>query len=133
MKRRLPFFAPFAVAVLAVLTASNAGWPRSAAQVAASPQPALPAPSGGWYPTRWGKSFRPKSGYVPDQKTAIEVAKAVLLPIYGEQVKSEEPFRVSLSGNVWTVKGAVRPEPGGNAEIKLSKIDGTILYVSHTQ
>ena len=90
--------------------------------------------SGKWYSTQWGQSFRPTNGYVPDQKTATQVAEAVLVSIYGEeQMKSEEPFKVSLDGDIWTVKGALHHGPGGNAEVKLSKKDGAVLYVSHTQ
>jgi len=70
----------------------------------------------------------------PTPKTAIEVAKAVLIAIYSDEVvRSEEPFTASLDGNIWTVKGAIRPYPSGNAEAKLSKADGTILFVTHSQ
>src|SRR5882762_5471106 len=73
-----------------------------------------------WYSTKWGQSYRPSGGYVPDQRTAIRVAEAILIPVYGEDtVKKEEPFTASLEGNIWTVKGAVRPYPSGNAEVKL--------------
>jgi hypothetical protein len=90
--------------------------------------------SGKWYATKWGKSFRPSNGYVPDQKTAIQVAKAILISVYGEvTVKNEEPFTASLEGTIWTVKGAVRPYPSGNAEIKLSKNDGAVLFLTHSQ
>src|SRR5215471_8129705 len=73
--------------------------------------------SGKWQATKWGQSFRPKDGYVPDSRTAIDVAKAILIPIYGNDVvRREEPFTASLDGIIWTVKGAVRLEPSGNAE-----------------
>jgi hypothetical protein len=35
----------------------------------------------------------PPGGYVPDETTAIAIAKAVWIPIYGkEQIESEAPF-----------------------------------------
>jgi hypothetical protein len=89
---------------------------------------------GRWYETKWGRSYRPASGFIPDRDTAIRVAKAILIPVYGEKtVDSEEPLSVALDGDVWTVKGAVRPYPSGNAEIKLSKSEGTVLFLSHSQ
>ncbi len=87
-----------------------------------------------WYSTKWGKSYRPSGGYVPDERTAIQVGKAILIPVYGEDaVKKEEPFTASLEGNIWTVKGAVRPQPSGNAEVKLSKVSGAVLFLTHSQ
>jgi hypothetical protein len=133
VKRRLSFFVIFAAIMFLVAAARSARWPQSAIQAAGN-TPQIAPPSGKWYSTRWGQSFRPTNGYVPDQKTAMQVAEAVLVSIYGEgQVKAEEPFRVSLDDNIWTVKGALPHGPGGNAEVKLSKRDGTVLYVSHTQ
>jgi hypothetical protein len=64
----------------------------------------------------------------------VQVAKAILISIYGEaEVKNEEPFTASLEENVWTVKGAVRPYPSGNGAVKLSKIDGAVLFLTHSQ
>jgi hypothetical protein len=46
-----------------------------------------------------------ESRYVPDQRTAILIAKGILVPVYGRQMmNSEEPFTASLEGNIWTVK-----------------------------
>jgi DNA/RNA endonuclease YhcR with UshA esterase domain len=71
---------------------------------------------------------------MPDERTAVQVGKAILIPAYGEDtVKKEEPFTASLEGNIWTVKGAVRPYPSGNAEVKLSKVNGAVLFLTHSQ
>lgn len=89
---------------------------------------------GKWYETKWGQSYRPANGFIPDRDTAIRVAKAILIPVYGEKtVGSEEPLSAALDGDVWTVKGAAHPYPSGNAEIKLSKSEGTVLFLSHSQ
>ena len=78
-------------------------------------------------------SYTPPNGFVPDEKTAIEIAKAVWSPIYGEdKIKKEKPFHATLSDNVWTVKGSLpKGLKGGVAVIEISKDDGKIIYVSH--
>jgi hypothetical protein len=82
-------------------------------------------------------SYKPKDGYVPDAVTAIKIAEAVLAPIYGEKVISEEkPLKAVLRDGVWIVEGTLHcPEGqrclGGVAIIEISKDDGKILRVSH--
>jgi len=76
---------------------------------------------------------RPKDGFVPDQETAVKIAEAILTPIYGaSQVQAEKPFVASLKREVWTVTGHL-PEgaDGGVAEVRISKLTGEILSVSH--
>jgi hypothetical protein len=86
--------------------------------------------------------YVPKSGFVPDANTAIKIAEAVLIPVYGEKhVESERPFKAVLENDVWTVDGTLRcPDGkggtttmcvGGTAEVKLSKADGRILRMVH--
>jgi len=79
------------------------------------------------------EDFKPKHGFIPDEKTAIRVAEAVLMPIYGEeQVVSQRPFTAKLKKDAWIVTGHL-PEGlfGGVAEIKISKKTGEILSVTH--
>ena len=89
-----------------------------------------------------GQSYTPKSGYVPDSKTAVKIAEAVLIPVYGErQIASEKPFTAELRDNVWTIGGTLRcPDGkggtttkclGGTAVVKISKLDGRILFMTH--
>jgi len=77
--------------------------------------------------------YRPKEGYVPDAKTAVRIAEAILIPIYGdEQIKSELPLTAILKDNVWTVTGSLPPGmAGGVAEVRISKMTGEILGVIH--
>ena len=78
-------------------------------------------------------SYIPDSGYVPDEETALKIAGAVLLPIYGkETLGQEQPFKAVLVENIWHVSGHL-PEGwrGGVAEIEINKTDGKILRVSH--
>lgn len=77
-------------------------------------------------------SYAPKNGFVPDARTAVLVAEAVLAPIYGDQqVASERPFTASLKDGIWTVMGHLRTPNGGVAIIKISKRTCRVLFVSH--
>jgi len=82
-------------------------------------------------------SYKPKDGYVPNEATAIKIAEAVLVPIYGEDViNAEKPLKVELKDGVWIVKGVLRCPGGQNclggvAIIEIAKDDGRILRVSH--
>jgi hypothetical protein len=85
-------------------------------------------------------SYRPPEGYVPNAKTAIRIAEAVWLPIYGKKVLDDEkPFLARLSSDqkYWIVEGNTISwapgDVGGVALIYISKEDGTILRVSHGQ
>lgn len=84
-----------------------------------------------------GKSYRPKSGYAPDAATAIAIARAVLIPIYGPKtIADEEPLRADLKGEIWTVIGTFNKGPstnGGTAILQLRKDTGAIIFVIHTQ
>jgi len=83
-------------------------------------------------------SVHKSEGYVPDAKTAVRIAEAILIPIYGEkQVQSELPLSATLEGGIWIVTGSMPPEidgwvtAGGVAEVKISKATGEILGVTH--
>jgi hypothetical protein len=83
-------------------------------------------------------SYQPPNGYVSDEKTAIAIADAILLPIYGsEQLSKEKPLVAELKNGVWFVSGSLPKPPegslsvGGTAEVEISQRDGRILRVSH--
>ncbi|HEX7284654.1 MAG TPA: NTF2 fold immunity protein [Candidatus Angelobacter sp.] len=83
-------------------------------------------------------SYIPKGGFVPNGETAVKIAEAVLIPVYGEQkVLSERPFTAARSGDTWTVVGTLHCSPpgslckGGTAEVKISKTSGQILHMIH--
>lgn len=80
-------------------------------------------------------SFVPKDGFVPNEATAVKIAEAILVPIYGERlIASERPFKATLKDSVWTVIGTLPPQfLGGTAIVKLSKQDGRVLYLIHEQ
>ena len=77
--------------------------------------------------------YLPDQGFVPDEGTAIKIAEAVWISLYGrEQIEGERPFQAELQGDVWHVIGSL-PEGmlGGTAEAEIQKADGKILRVSH--
>ena len=82
-------------------------------------------------------SYEAKNGYVPDEATALKIAEAVLIPIYGEKTITEEkPFKAELKDGVWVAEGTLNcPEgencKGGVVVIEISKDNGKILRVSH--
>ena len=78
-------------------------------------------------------SYKPKEGFVPDKETAIRIAEAIWIPIYGKgAIESQKPLVASLKGSVWTVTGTL-PQglKGGVAIAEISKKDGRILRVIH--
>ena len=79
------------------------------------------------------QSYKPKDGFAPNQETAIKIAEAVWIPIYGtEAINHEKPFVVSLKNGVWFVRGSLpKGYNGGVAEIEIAKDDGRIIRVIH--
>ena len=79
------------------------------------------------------KGYVPPNGFVPDSATAVRIAVAVWIPIYGaSQIRSEQPYVARLKDNVWTVTGTLpRGMVGGTAEARISESDGRILFVFH--
>jgi hypothetical protein len=69
-------------------------------------------------------SVVPKAGFVPDVVTAVSIAEAVLIPVYGRDVvASERPFKAVLKGGVWVVTGTVPCEgpPGGPPALEVQQ------------
>lgn len=83
-------------------------------------------------------SYVPKEGFVPDAVTAIRIAEAILLPIYGnEAIARQQPLTASLLSGVWHIRGTLARDArgkrakGGVAYIELAKDDGRILLLTH--
>jgi len=86
------------------------------------------------------QSSAPKHGFVPDSSTAVKIAEAVLIPVYGkDEVESGSAFKATIEKKgVWTIGWTLAcPEAkhatclGGAAEVKIRQADGRILKVSH--
>lgn len=80
-------------------------------------------------------SFTPPDGFVPDAQTAIKIAEAVLVPIYGaDAIARQRPFTATLNDGVWTVSGSTpKGAFGGSAVVEVSKTDGRVQRVSHSR
>lgn len=81
----------------------------------------------------------PENGYVPNEETAIAIAEAVIIPIYGKRkMKRERPYKAKLKNNeIWIVWGSIPYQwigiMGGSIEVQISKRDGRILKVYHSR
>lgn len=96
-----------------------------------------------------GKSPDYKMQLVPNEVTAIKIAEAVWLPIYGLNIYDKMPFIANLQGDtVWHVKGTLKPSgwsvdkqgdsvltitTGGVPHIRLRKDNGCIIDVYHSR
>ena len=80
-------------------------------------------------------SVKVKNGFVPNETTAITIAQAVLIPIYGkEKIEKQKPFKAKLENGIWIVSGTFNMPTewkGGTAIAEISKKDGKIIRVSH--
>jgi len=76
--------------------------------------------------------YIPKDGFIPDKATAIKVAEAVWLPIYGDKVKNKKPYKIKLENGVWYIEGTLPQNcTGGVPYIEIQKKDGKVLKVMH--
>ena len=62
---------------------------------------------------------RPKA-LVPNEETAIRIAEAIWIPIFGQElIERQKPFRAKLENDVWTVRGSL-PEGCTTVSVHLS-------------
>lgn len=73
--------------------------------------------------------------YVPNQETAIKIAEAIWLPLYGESIYEKKPYKATLiDNNIWRVEGTLDSEKiGGVPIIEIQKKDCKVLKVTHTK
>ena len=92
-------------------------------------------------------SFNEKTNYVPNEETAIKIAEAVWLPIFGKSIYDKRPFNAVLNGDsIWHVYGTLHSSSikvndegdtvinmivGGVPHIYINKSDGKIYKVYH--
>lgn len=78
----------------------------------------------------------PRAGIVPDATTATAIAYAIGVPVFGKkQMDDEQPFRADLKDGVWTVLGTLHCTScnGGTLIVQISKSNGTVLHLLHSQ
>ena len=81
-------------------------------------------------------SALPEKGVLTSEESAIKVAEAILVNIYGEKVLEQRPFKAKLDGDVWKITGTFHcPQAigckGGVARIEIKKKDGKVKSVIH--
>lgn len=79
------------------------------------------------------QSLTVDSSVYPTIESVLQRAESELKVIYGaEIVDAEKPLLVSLENNIWTVVGSSKDGgKGGVSEIKINKITGKIVHLSH--
>jgi beta-lactamase class A len=79
-----------------------------------------------------GVADKPKNGYVPDEQTAISIAAAAWIPMYGKkQIEKQKPYKAVLNDGVWLVTGTLKHGKGGTAQARIAQGDGRILEITH--
>jgi hypothetical protein len=77
----------------------------------------------------------PPQGIVPDEETAVNIAKAVFAPIFtSEEIAKYNPYHAQFKDGVWIVYGTLKPgSRGGTPQLRMQKKDGRVLEVWHSQ
>jgi hypothetical protein len=87
----------------------------------------------GYDPT-YISEVKDKTDYVPDAETAIKVAEAIWLPIYGKGIYKSKPFKARLNEEgIWIVEGTLHSKKGGTPYAEIQKRDCKIIMVTHTK
>lgn len=82
--------------------------------------------------TSFQDSINTSTDYVRDEPTAIKIAEAIWLPIYGNKVLDKKPFVAKLKDDeIWIVQGTSKTQKGGVPYIEIRKSDCKVLKVTH--
>lgn len=78
-------------------------------------------------------NMKKSTDFVPNQETAIKIAEAIWLPIYGEKVLMSKPYIAILKDStIWVVEGTLpQGMKGGTPYIEINKKDCKIIKVTH--
>lgn len=79
------------------------------------------------------ENFIPAKGVVPDEETAIKIAEAIWLPVYGGDINTKKPFSAMLKNDsIWVVTGTLpKGMKGGVPYAEINKYDCRVLSISH--
>ena len=71
---------------------------------------------------------------VPDQASAMQIAKAVYLSKFGEAMDAEHPLAAEFKDGIWIVSVQL-PEgvAGRGPRVEVRQKDGCVLKMDHTQ
>ncbi len=72
-----------------------------------------------------------KNGIVPNEETAIKIAEAIWLPIYGKEIYREKPFKANLmNDSIWVIQGTLHDSKGGTVYAEIQKRNCKVLKVT---
>ena len=79
------------------------------------------------------KIFECNGGVVADEETAIQIAEAILCPVYGKKdIRGQRPYQVTLKDRKWTVNGTIPPGfVRGSFHIVILQSDGRVLEIGY--
>jgi hypothetical protein len=84
--------------------------------------------------SRMSMNIKNNKGLIPDEETAIKIAEAIWLPIYGETIYTKKPFKAQLENEIWIVQGSIPiGTKGGVPYIEIQKNDCKVLKVTHSK
>jgi hypothetical protein len=89
-----------------------------------------------------GQIYSLPQGVVPDESTAISIAKAIAIPVYGaNKIDREEPLKAKLDSGIWHISGTLHCGiwlswykstcADGTIEVDLTASDGRVLKLIH--
>jgi hypothetical protein len=81
----------------------------------------------------YSQGYIPDKGFVPNESTAIKIAEAIWLPIFGDDIYKSLPFKAKLiNDTLWVVEGTLpKNKLGGVPYIQILKSNCRILDVSY--
>jgi NTF2 fold immunity protein len=83
-----------------------------------------------------GQTRKKQQDYVPDEKTAMRIAEAVLVARYGEEtVNAQRPLRADGSNRDYWIVQLVGPRPaastGGGPAVWINRHSGCLKIMDH--
>lgn len=73
----------------------------------------------------------PKEGLVPDKETAIKIAEAVLVRVYGDGITRQKPYLVREDDYIWWISGTLPKDHFGQVfNIGISRHTAAILRLT---
>jgi len=73
----------------------------------------------------------PKEGLVPDKETAIKIAEAVLVRVYGDGITRQRPYVVREDDYIWWISGTLPKDHFGQVfNIGISRHTAAVLRLT---
>lgn len=68
-----------------------------------------------------------------DEASAVKIAEAIFVKVYGERVLSERPWKTALEqdDSVYHIRGTLKTTKGGVPEIRLKRSNAEVISICH--